>query len=157
MTRTRWGFLLTGVVGLGALGLLGLGASGQGPTRPARMVFVQPGPAPAWSQGIARVDEALGQAELRRAIYEWRRVYGAAFRNGRSDGLIAVGDRALRIAERSAGSGYFRREARALYLHAALRARAERSKETMLGIAERFERLGDTTRAGQVRRLAAGA
>ena len=36
-------------------------------------------------------------------------------------------------------------------MHAALRARAERSRDTILGIAELFDKLGDTERAGQVR------
>jgi len=71
--------------------------------------------------------------------------------------LVAVGDRAIRIAERPSGSGYFLREAKYIYLHAAYRARAERSRDTILGIAERFEKLGDTERAERVRRIAASA
>lgn len=69
------------------------------------MVFVQPDPVPAWVQRIAVVDDALGRADLSRAVYEWREAYGAALRNGRAEGLIAVGDRAVRIAEVAGGSG----------------------------------------------------
>ena len=65
-----------------------------------------------------------------------------------------VGDRAVRIAELGGGSGYFLTEAKDVYVHAALRARAERSRDTILGIAEVFDKLGDTARAGQVRRIA---
>jgi hypothetical protein len=154
MTKTRWGLGVTGAVVLGVVGIFGLSASGHVPVGLARVVFVQPDAVPAWVQRIALVDEALGRADLSRAIYEWREAYGAALRNGRSEGLIAVGDRAIRIAERAGASGYFLREAREVYVHAALRARADRSRDTILGIAERFERLGDMERAGQVRRIA---
>ena len=155
MIKTRWGLGLTGAVVLGVVGIFGLSASGHVRLGLARVVFVQPDSVPAWVQRIAVVDEALGRSDLSRAIYEWREAYGAARRTGRSDGLIAVGDRAVRIAEIAGGSGYFRREAGELYVHSAFRARAERSRDAILGIAERFEQLGDTERAGQVRRLAA--
>ena len=154
MIKTRWGLGLTGAVVLGAIGIFGLTASGNVPYGLARVVFVQPESAPAWAQRIARVDEALGRADLSRAIYEWREAYGAALRNGGSEGLIAVGDRAVRI-ERAGGSGYFLREGKDVYVYAAFRARAERSRDTILGIAKAFEQLGDSERAEQVRRIAA--
>jgi len=155
MIKNRWGLGLTGAVVLAVVGIFGLSASGHVPLGLARVVFVQPDSVPAWVQRIALVDEALGRADLSRAIYEWREAYGAAVRTGRSEGLIAVGDRAVRIAELGGGSGYFLTEARYVYVHAALRARAERSRETILGIAQQFDKLGDTERAGQVRRIAA--
>ena len=154
MIKTTWGLGLMGAVVLGAMGILGLSASGSVPFGIARVVFVEPESRPAWVQRIALVDEALGRSDLSRAIYEWREAYGAAQRSGRSEGLIAVGDRAVRIAERSGGSGYFRREASEIYVHAALRARGERSRDTILGIVEVLERLGDRERAEQVRRIA---
>ena len=155
MIKTRWGLGLTGAVVLGAIGIFGLSASGNVPFGLARVVFVQPDSVPAWVGRIALVDEALGRSDRSRAIYEWREAYGAAVRSGRSDGLIAVGDRAIRIAKLTGGSGYFLTEAKYVYVHAALRARAERSRDTILGIAELFEKLGDTERAEQVRRIAA--
>ena len=155
MIKNRWGLGLTGAVVLGVVGIFGLSASGHVPLGLARVVFVQPDSVPAWVQRIALVDEALGRADLSRAIYEWREAYGAAVRTGRSEGLIAVGDRAVRIAELGGGSGYFLTEARYVYVHAALRARAERSRDTILGIAQQFDKLGDTERAEQVRRIAA--
>ena len=155
MIKTRWGLGLTGAVVLGVIGILGLSASGNVPFGLARGVFVQPDSVLAWVGRIALVDEALGRSDLSRAIYQWREAYGAAVRSGRSEGLIAVGDRAIRIAELAGGSGYFLTEAKYVYVHAALRARAERSRDTILGIAELFEQLGDTERAGQVRRIAA--
>ena len=155
MVKTKWGLGLTGAVVLGVIGVFGLSASGSVPFGLARVVFVRPDSGPAWVQRIAFVDDALGRSDLSRAIYEWREAYGAALRNGRSEGLIAVGDRAIRIAELGGGgSGYFARKAREVYVYAALRARAERSRDTILGIAEVFERLGDPERAEQVRRIA---
>jgi len=155
MIRIKLGLVLTGAVVLGVIGSFGLSARGNVPAGLARVVFAQPESVPAWVRRIALVDEALGRADVGRAIYEWREAYGAALRNGGPEGLIAVGDRAMRIAERVDGSGYFVREARDVYVYAAFRARAERSRDTILGIADRFEQLGDLERAGQVRRIAA--
>ncbi len=143
----RWGLGLAGAVVLalvvGVSAVLGLD----------HVVFVERESSPAWTQRIALVDAALERSDLSRAIYEWREAYGAAVRSGRSEGLIAVGDRATRLAEISAGSGYFRKEARHIYMHAAHRARAERSRDTILRIADAFDRLGDTQRADLVRRM----
>ena len=155
MIKTRWGLGLTGAVVLGVMGLFGLSARGHVPLELARAAIVRPESTPAWVKRIALVDEALERSDLSRATYEWREAYGAALGSGRSEGLIAVGDRAIRLAERGGGWGYFRREARGVYVHAALRAQTERSRDAILGIAERFEQLGDTQRAEQVRRLAA--
>ena len=154
MTKTRWGFGLTGVVMLGVMGVFGLSASGSAPLKLDRVVVVQPEAAPAWVKRIRHVDEALERSELSRAIYEWREAYGAAVRTNGSEGLIAVGARAIRIAELAGGSSYLLSEARYVYIHAALRARAERSPGPILGIAEVFEKLGDPERAAQVRRIA---
>jgi hypothetical protein len=155
MFKPSWVRGLTGVAVLGTLGMFALSASGNVPLGLARAAFVQPESKPAWVQRIALVDEALGRSDLSRATYEWREAYGAALRNGRADGLIAVGERAVRIAERASGSGAFRREASEIYVHAAFRARAERSRETILGIAQLFEALGEPEKAEQVRRIAA--
>ena len=144
----RWGFGLAGTVvlalGLGVTGVLGLDHA----------VFLQRESASAWAQRIALVDGAIERSDLSRAIYEWREAYGAANRSGSSEGLIAVGDRAIRLAELSNGSRYFLTEARYIYMHAAFRARAERSRDTILRIVDVFEKLGDAERADQVRRIA---
>jgi len=155
MNTIRWGLGLTGALALGGIGISALSASGHVPFGLAGVVVVEADSARAWVSRIALVDEALGRADRSRAIYLWRDAYGAALRSGRPEGLIAVGDRAIRIAEISGGSGYLVGEATDVYLHAAHRAHAERSRDTILGIAERFERLGDTERAEQVRRMAA--
>jgi hypothetical protein len=148
LKQTRWGL---GVAGAAVLAL-GLGVTGVRGLE--HVVFVQPESTPAWVQRIALVDDAIERSQLSRAIYEWREAYGAANRRGGSEGLIAVGDRAVRLAELSDGSGYFLTEARFVYMQAAFRARAERSRDAILRIADAFEKLGDAERAGQVRRIA---
>jgi len=140
---------LTGVGASGAIGIFGVSASGSAP-----FAFDQPEPAEAWTKRIALVDEALERSDLGRATHQWREAYGAAVRSGRSEWLIAVGDRAIRVAELEGGAGSFRTEARYVYVHAALRARAERARDTIFTIAERFERLGDAKRAGHMRLIA---
>jgi hypothetical protein len=149
LKRTRWSL---GVAGAAVLAL-GLGVTGVRGLE--HVVFVQPESTPAWVQRIALVDDAIERSEVSRAVYEWREAYGAAVRTKGSEALIAVAERAIRIAEHSGGgSGYFVNEARYIYLHAVGRARAERSRETILKIAEAFDRIGDAERASQVRRIA---
>jgi hypothetical protein len=157
MIKTRWGVGLTGAVVLGVIGILGVSASGHVPFGLASLVFVQPESTPAWVTRIALVDQAIERTDRSRAIYEWREAYGAAVKSGRSEGLVTVADRAIRIAELNGGSGYFVAEADHVYVHAALRARSEGSRETILAIADRFEQLGNATRAEQMRRFAASA
>lgn len=152
MIRLWWSFGLAAVVVLGVVGTFGLTASGH-----ARFGVARPDSSPAWVQRIALVDEALGRADVSLATYRWREAYGAALSSGHPEGLVAVGDRAIRIAELSSGSGYFRGEARYVYMHAAYRARGAGSRDMVLGIAERFANLGDVERAEQVRRIAASA
>ena len=154
MIKTRWGQALAGLAVVGTVGAFALGASGSVPRGFDRAIFAQPAPTPVWVQRLALVDEALGRSDLSRAVYEWREAYGAAVRTKGPQALIAVAERAVRIAELGGGSGYFRTEAQYIYLHAAGRARAERSPEAILGIADAFDKLGDTERARQVRHLA---
>ena len=154
MIKTRLGLGLTAAVVLGVIGVFGLGASGSTRLGLDRVIFVEPDPVPAWVQRLALVDEALGRSQTSMAIYEWREAYGAAVSARRSDALIAVAERAVRIAAHTGNSGYFLNEAKYIYLHAAGRARAERSREAILAIAEAFEKLGDAERAAQVRRIA---
>ena len=154
MIKTSWGLSLAAVMVMGMIGIFALGTSGSAPPGLDRFAFAEPDSTPVWVQRIARVDAAIERSDLRVAIYEWRDAYGAAIRTRRSDALIAVAQRATRLAELGAGSGYFRREARYIYMHAAFRARAERSPQIILGIAAAFDELGDTERASQVRRIA---
>src|SRR5436190_149696 len=135
--RTRWGLGLTGAVVLaGVLGVTGVYGLD-------RLGFAQRDSGHAWAQRIGLVDDAIERSEMSRAIYEWREAYGAANRSGSSEGLIAVGDRAVRLAELSRGSGYFLTEARSIYMHAAFPTRTERSRYTTLRIGDMFDKPGD--------------
>ena len=154
MIKTRWGRVLVGVVVGGTIGAFALAASGRAPVRLDRFAFAEPDSTPVWVQRVARVDAAIERSNLSVAIYEWREAYGAAVRTKHSEPLIAVAQRATRLAELGAGSGYFRGEARRIYMDAAFRARAERSPQVIFGIAEAFDKLGDTQRASQVRHIA---
>jgi hypothetical protein len=132
LKRTRWGIGLVGAVGLA----LGLGA-----TRVPgldQVAFAERESTPSWAQRIALVDDAIERSQMSRAIYEWREAYGAALRSGGSEGLIAAGDRAVRLAELSR-SGYFLAEARSIHRHAASRARAERSPDAILRTVDALE------------------
>jgi len=154
MIKTRWDQALAGLAVVGTVGAFALGASESVPLGFDRAIFARPAPTPAWLQRLALVDEALGRSDLSRAVYAWREAYGAAVRTKSPQALIAVAERAVRIAELGGGSSYFRNEAQYIYLHAAGRARAERSPAVILGIADAFDKLGDTEHARQVRRLA---
>ena len=154
MIKTRWGLTLAGLMVMWTIDIFALGASGSASLGLDRFVFAEPDSTPVWVQRIARVDAGLARSDLSVAIYEWREARGAAVRTRRSEALIAVAQRAMRLAELGAGSDYFRHEARHIYMHAALRARAERSPQVILAIAEAFDKLGDTERASQVRRIA---
>jgi hypothetical protein len=154
MTKTRWGLSLAAVVVMWAVGVFGLSTIGSATTGIDRVVFAEPERAPAWVQRIALVDAALGRADVSRAVYEWREAYGAATRTKGFEGLIAVADRAMRIEKLSGGSSYFRTEASYVYVQAALRAHAQGSTQAIRDIADKFEKLGDTVRATQMRRLA---
>src|SRR5215831_10826336 len=134
MIKTRWGQGLAGLVMVGTIGAFALAASGSAPF--GRDRSTERNSTPVWVQRVARVDAALERSDFTVAIYEWREAYGAAVMTKRSEALIAVAQRATRLAEVGAGSGYFRSEARHIYMHAALRARAERSPQVILGIAE---------------------
>src|SRR5262245_14645726 len=99
MNQIKGGRRLAAVVGVVSIGLLGLGALGRAPL--GHVVRSEPESVPKWVERVARVDAALGRSDLSRAIYEWREAYGAAVRAKRSDGLVAVAERAIRIGELS--------------------------------------------------------
>lgn len=112
----------------------------------------QPAAAPAtsapnrhvsWTAALQTFDAALSRGDLRAAERAWRAAHVPALRSRAWHPLIAVGDAALRLAEvsgdRSAGAG----RARKAYMAALARARAARSAEGVLRVAESFDALGD--------------
>ena len=154
MVRVQWGLGVVGATAVAVLGISGLSGNGSMPVRLDQSAFVQPGTELAWTQRVARVDEALARGDLSHATHEWREAYGAALRSRRWDALVEVGDRAVRISEVAGNATQFRAEARQAYLNALFRARAQRAVEGMQRAAEAFERLGDSEMAQGARRLA---
>jgi len=111
-------------------------------------------PQAPWAHRLALVDEALSNGTMSQAFYEWHEAHGEAFRSGRWEALLAVGDAAARI-DAAAGSGVdFRADARRVYLAALVRARAEYSAAGVRRVAAAFARLGDQELAERAYRVA---
>ena len=109
---------------------------------------------PAWVHQIGLVDAALAENVWSRAFYAWHEAHNEAFRSGRWEALVAVGDAALRIDAIAGQAAGFRSDARRVYLAALVRARAENSLDGARRIAEGFARLGDRPLAEHARRVA---
>ena len=108
-----------------------------------------------WTAHLRRVDDALGQQNLRAADLAWRDAYVAALVSRRWDGLVEVGDAYLRIGEVAIGRKAEVR-ARSIYLDALFRARQQGSLDGALRVAEAFAVLGDHEVALQGARIAEG-
>lgn len=154
MVRPGHEVVIVAAMVAGVTGVVTLDRPGDLRVRLDRLVVVQSSAEPAWRERLALVDEALDRAELNRAVYEWRKAYDAAVRTRRWKPLVEVGDRAMRVSRVAGRFKLFRSEACQTYLHALSRARAVRSAEGVERIAEAFERLGDSERARQARRIA---
>jgi hypothetical protein len=100
------------------------------------------------------IDEALAAGTLSRAFLEWHEAYGQAFRSGRWEALVAVGDAAARIDAAAGASAGFRADARRVYMAALVLARAEQCGAGVRRIAEALALLGDHALAAHARRAA---
>jgi hypothetical protein len=107
-----------------------------------------------WTAHIRRMDDALAQTDISAAEQTWREAYGAALRSRRWDGLVAVGDASLRIAEVVGAREAPKAKARRLYLAALFRARDQGSLDGVLRSTEAFAALGDHEVAVQGVRIA---
>jgi hypothetical protein len=96
-----------------------------------------------WVSRLARVDEALAAGTISQAFYEWHEAHGEAFRSGRWEALLAVGEAAARIDTATGSAIDFRADARRVYIAALVRARSEESAVGVRRIAAAFARLGD--------------
>lgn len=119
-----------------------------------RVVLVRSVSEPRWVRCLARVDQALAEGNVGRAIYEWREAYGAAVASRLWEALLAVGDAALRLEAHATAPGAFRRHAERAYLEALFEARAHGAVDGMHRVAEAFDRLGATDKAAIARRMA---
>jgi len=97
-----------------------------------------------WTPHVQQVDRALRRNNLDVAAREWHDAYVAALGSGRWQGMLAVGDAALRIGETSRSRRTSVSRAHNAYLSALFRARDERSLEGVLRTGEAFAALGDT-------------
>jgi hypothetical protein len=111
-------------------------------------------PEAPWVHRLTLIDEALAAGTMSRAFYEWHEAHGEAFRSGRWEALLAVGDAAARIDTAAGSAAGFRADARRVYMAALVLARVEHSGEGVRRIAEALARLGDNALAAHARRVA---
>jgi hypothetical protein len=91
-----------------------------------------------WESAIAKLDSALERGDTTGAIRAWHDAYLAAFVSRRWEGMVEVGDAAVRIGAIARSSEYWQPRAREAYLAAMFRARAHHSLEGVLRAAEGF-------------------
>jgi hypothetical protein len=104
---------------------------------------------------LTRVDEALGQNDVATALRSWQEAYELARQNRNWRGLVEAADAHLRIGAAANASRAAAPRAREIYLAALSRARAERSVEGTVRIAESFAALGDREVTDLTLRIAA--
>lgn len=109
---------------------------------------------PAWAEHVRKVEEAVTNRDARLAELAWRKAYTAALGSPDWRGMLAVGDASLRIGELEGAVGVYRSRTRQTYLDALSRARAQRSVEGILRVAEAFSALGDRAVVLQCLRMA---
>ena len=97
----------------------------------------------SWTTYIEMTDTALGQRDLTAAERAWREAHAAALRTRAWRPLVEVGDAAVRLSAVDASRGPYVSRARELYLAALTRARADRSIDGVLQVAEAFHGIGD--------------
>lgn len=102
-----------------------------------------------WVTHLEAVDAALSRGDARAAERAWRDAHAAAVRTRAWRPLVAIGDAALRIGKAAGQRQAAASRARDAYLAALNRARAGRSADGVLHVAESFHGLGDDTVAEQ--------
>jgi hypothetical protein len=102
-----------------------------------------------WIAQLQRMDVALARGDVSAAVQARRDAYSAALKSRRWDGMLAVGDASVRLAEVPSERAAMLAEARYAYLSALFRARSERSLDGVLRAAEAFAALGDRDAARQ--------
>ena len=136
--------------------LMGLEVVAQAAAR--RVARTQPF---SWGVFVDRVDQALAARDINRAEQAAHDAYTTALGSRGWDGLIATGDRYLRIGEATRLQSVARAKARQAYLAAFFRARAQGSLDGVMQSAEAFAALGDRQVAAQclktAQRLAAAS
>jgi len=96
-----------------------------------------------WSSHIRAVDAALAKKNVNSAMRAWLRAHDAALASRRWEGLMDVGDAALRIGEVAGLPRALEARARWIYLAALLLARERASLDGVLRTAEAFAARGE--------------
>lgn len=107
-----------------------------------------------WVPHLRRVDEALRRNDVGVATQAWQDAYVAALGSRRWEGMLAVGDAALRVGQASRTRMAATTLAHHAYLSALLRAREDGSLDGILHAGEAFAALGDTAFAMYCLRIA---
>jgi hypothetical protein len=97
----------------------------------------------SWGTYLEMADTALAQRDLRTADRALREAHVAALRTRAWRPLVEVGDAAIRLGAVDTQRGTHVTRARELYLAALTRARADRSVDGVLQVAEAFHGIGD--------------
>ena len=108
-----------------------------------------------WAVSLAPVDRALKSRDVTGAMKAWHPVYAAALRDHGWEGLIAVGDARVRIAQAAGVPRHAQGQARQIYLTALVRAQRHGSVEGAVRTAAAFAALGDREVAAEAVRIAA--
>ena len=96
-----------------------------------------------WADAIKRTNSDLERGNVSGAVRGWHDAYLAAFASQRWEGMIEVGDAALRIGAIAPPRRPWEPRAREAYMAALFRARSARSVEGVLRAAEGFGTLND--------------
>ena len=96
-----------------------------------------------WDRHLEAMDAALKLRNIAAADRAWRDAHAAALRTRAWRPLVDVGDAAVRIGAVDLHRQLYVSRARDLYVGALTRARADRSVEGVLHVAESFHALGD--------------
>jgi hypothetical protein len=100
-------------------------------------------PPVTWSAHLEAMDRALARRDIESAEAAWREAHVAALRTRAWRPLVEVGEAALRMGTVKGHRRPYAARAREAYMAALARARADRSVEGVLHVAESFEALGD--------------
>jgi hypothetical protein len=107
-----------------------------------------------WAIPIRTMDTALTAGDPSAAERAWHAAYVADLQARRWEGMLAVGDAALRLGDVIRGPRVAVTQAREAYLAALFRARDRRSLDGVLRSAEAFDRMGDGELADRARSVA---
>ena len=108
-----------------------------------------------WEPHVRWVNQLLDRGDLSAATFAWHDAYGAALDGRGWEGLIAVGDAFVRLADLARAPHGARENARQAYLAAFIRAERAGSVDGIVQTASAFARVGDHAASEQSLRIAA--